>query len=500
MRKSPTRSAIELALVYVLLAYGWVHLTHLSPDLLQAIDSNFEQYDVLADIVFAVVSAFFLFLLVRHDFTARAQANEALCRSRDELELRVQQRTAALDIAACDAERRAQELSQAHIELSLRAQELTTLLDISHNMSSTLLSRPLLEVFLDQLKIMIDYSSAIVYMFDGEGITAIAYRGVLPEEKVIGLYIAQALAPGFQEVHRRREPVIVDDMLTDEPLARRLLALTNLTFLQTIEVTRSWMGVPLMITDRVIGMLRLDHGQPGYFTPRAAQIVQVIADHATIAMENARLYEEARKVATLEERQRMARELHDSVSQALYGIALGTHAAREQLDRAPEKLQGTLDYVLALSATAVAEMRALIFELRPDSLEQEGLVAALSRQAEAIQTRAGVNMCLDLCPEPVLPLEAKEILYRIAQEALQNTAKHAQAKIVNLRLFPDNAWIVLEVGDDGIGFDPTGKFPGHYGLQSMRERTVRVGGVFEIERVPSGGALVRARIPAAAAA
>jgi len=243
-------------------------------------------------------------------------------------------------------------------------------------------------------------------------------------------------------------------------------------------------------------MLRLDHPEPNHFTVHAAQLALAIANQAAVAMENARLYEEARKVATLEERQRMARELHDSVSQALYGIALGTHAAREQLERAPQKLSGTLDYILNMSATAVAEMRALVFELRPESLEQEGLVAALTRQADAVRARAGVTMHLDLCAEPDVSLDVKEALYRIAQEALQNIVKHAYAQTVSVSLCTEGAQVVLEVTDDGHGFDPGGRFPGHLGLRTMHERAIRLDGSLEISSRAEGGSKVRASIPA----
>ena len=201
----------------------------------------------------------------------------------------------------------------------------------------------------------------------------------------------------------------------------------------------------------------------------------------------------------MEEQQRLALELHDSVSQALYGIALGAHAAREQLDCAPDKLQGTLDYILALSETAVAQVRALVFELRPDSIEEEPLGVALSRLVETSLARNGTAVRLDLGEEPSLSLAAKEAFYRVAQEALRNAIKHASAKTIELRLRADDEWITLEVQDDGIGFDPTGRFPGHLGLQSMRERVSEVGGELEIESCPSQGTRLRARVPHTAA-
>jgi signal transduction histidine kinase/PAS domain-containing protein len=391
--------------------------------------------------------------------------------------------------------RQAEQARQDRADLAAQATELTALLDISRQLASTLVSRPLLDVILDQLRVMIDYTAAAVFSPFEQKITVVAYRGPLPQAEVIGAWDSLEHAPDLQEVLRCREPVIIADLYGDEPLARRFIAVSGPRMLTLLGQSRSWMGVPMMIQDRMIGLLRFDHLEPGHFTSHHAQLALTIANQAAIAMENARLYEEAGKVATLEERQRLARELHDSVSQALYGIALGTHAAREQIDRAPDKLERTLDYVLNLAETAVSAMRALIFELRPESLEQEGLVVALTRLAESSQARHSRPVRLDLCPEPPLPLAAKEAFFRIAQEALQNSSKHANAKRTHLRMARDRDMIVLEVEDDGDGFEPSASFPGHYGLLSMRERALRMGGGLDIDSSPGRGAKVRAWIP-----
>ena len=391
--------------------------------------------------------------------------------------------------------RQAEQARRDRADLAAHATELAALLDISRNLASTLLSRPLLEVILDQSRVMIDYTAAAVFSPFEQGVTVVAYRGPVPQADVVGSWDSLEHTPGLEEVLRSHEPVIIADLYDDEPLARHFMAAIGPRMLTILGQSRSWMGVPMMIQDRVIGLLRFDHLEPGHFTAHHAQLALTIANQAAIAMENARLFEEAGKVATLEERQRLARELHDSVSQALYGIALGTHAAREQIDRAPDKLKDTLGYVLNLAETAVSEMRMLIFELRPESLEQEGLIVALTRLAETSRARDGLDVRLNLCPEPPLPLAAKEAFFRIAQEALQNSSKHAHAKTTHLRIARDRDAIVLEVEDDGKGFEPSASFPGHYGIQSMRERALRLGGGVDIDSSPGRGTKVRARIP-----
>ncbi|HLH62595.1 MAG TPA: sensor histidine kinase [Ktedonobacteraceae bacterium] len=207
------------------------------------------------------------------------------------------------------------------------------------------------------------------------------------------------------------------------------------------------------------------------------------------------LYEQAQELASLQERQRLARELHDSVSQVLYSIGLGAHTARGALESEPEQAVASIDYILTLAEAGLAEMRALIFELRPESLELEGLVAALSRQVAVLRTRHKLTVNPDLEREPAIPLEVKQTLYRIAQEALHNSVKHARASTVELRLVTVAKDIILEVHDNGKGFDPTASFPGHLGLRSMHERATKLGGTLTIESQPGQGTCVRARIP-----
>jgi signal transduction histidine kinase len=257
---------------------------------------------------------------------------------------------------------------------------------------------------------------------------------------------------------------------------------------------RACLFVPLTLKDRVIGMLVLTSSEPNTFTQHHATLAQAIATQAATAIENARLYAQAQDLAALEERQKLARELHDSVSQALYGIALGLHTARIQLDRDLQKLPESIDDLLSLAEAALAEMRALIFELRPESLEREGLISALTKQVAALQARHDMLIQTDLCEEPHLSLTVKQDLYRIAQEALHNTVKHAHARKVNLGLRLTASVVILEIRDDGVGFDPLGSFPGHLGLHSMQERVSNLGGRLQIESAQGQGTHLLAQV------
>jgi signal transduction histidine kinase len=207
------------------------------------------------------------------------------------------------------------------------------------------------------------------------------------------------------------------------------------------------------------------------------------------------LYAQAQELAALQERQRLARELHDSVTQTLYGISLGAHTAEEALESEPEQARAAIAYVIGLAEAGLAEMRALIFELRPDSLKTEGLVAALRRQVAVLRTRYKLTVDADLDDEPDLPLESKQALYRITQEAFHNIVKHAAASKVALRLMRKENEVILEVSDNGRGFDPRGAFPGHFGLRSMQERATNMNGTLIIESVPGQGTRIGVQVP-----
>ena len=380
-----------------------------------------------------------------------------------------------------------------------RTRELSTLLEVSHTVASTLDLQPLMGLILDQLKAVVNYSSASISIIKNGEATVVDYRGRRPREHVLHHRFSLHQAEQIMKILQRREPIIIADMRKEPLLAQTwqrvvgTLPRANVNYLHA-----SLMVVPLMPKEHLIGILTLTAREPHYFTPHYAALALAFANQAAIAMENARLYEQAHEWAALEERQRLARELHDSISQALYGIALGAHTARTLLDRDPHEVTEPLNYVLSLAEAALAEMRALIFELRPESLEREGLVGALAQQAAAVQARQRLAVSTALCEEPALSLKIKQELYRVAQEALQNTVKHAHANTVELRLSATEASVVLEVCDDGQGFDPVGSFPGHLGLQSMRERVTGLGGTLQIQSAPGAGTCICARIPSQA--
>lgn len=262
------------------------------------------------------------------------------------------------------------------------------------------------------------------------------------------------------------------------------------------------LSVPLCLDGRFLGLLGFETEKPRIFSAREKRLAAGIGELVTAAVDRMRLKEEASRLneqaqtmAALEERNRLARELHDSVSQSLYGIALGTRTAKALLHRDPEAVSEPLDYVLSLAEAGLTEMRALIFELRPELLENEGLTVALTSQIFSLETRHNITVDAELCDEPDAPLEVKETLYRIAREALHNIVKHAQATHIGVQLCCASDGIEMFIADDGIGFDISAEFPGHLGLQSMRERAARINGTLTIESAHGQGTHITLHVP-----
>lgn len=256
------------------------------------------------------------------------------------------------------------------------------------------------------------------------------------------------------------------------------------------------LSVPLKTDTQVIGALDVMN-KPGGFNQDDVRIINLFAYQAAINIERARLQQRAEELAVLEERQRLARELHDSVTQALYSVTLYADAARRALaNQQPAAAAENLQNLRGVIREAMFDMRLLIYELHPLTLEKEGLVAALRARVAAVEERAGVPVQIAVEGERRLPLKLEEELYRIAQEGLNNIVKHARSHQVRLVLRFDESAVGLELQDDGIGFDPeAARRNGGIGLRGMVERVRQLGGTLQIESAPGQGTRLCARIP-----
>ena len=261
---------------------------------------------------------------------------------------------------------------------------------------------------------------------------------------------------------------------------------------------RSFLGVPIVAADGVIGAFYLTEklAAPD-FSDEDDDLIGLLAAHAAIAITNARLQEQARELSVVAERNRLALELHDAVSQKLFGLVLSAEAAGTLLDRDPAAARDQVERLQALAQDALDELRSLVFELRPVDLALDGLAGALRKHVGLVGRLEGLEVELTIENEPPAdPARDLEVL-RIAQEALQNAVKHSHASHVTVVLRGDGSRLLLEIEDDGVGFDPAaeGIRSRRLGLTSMEERAERIGGTLEIRSAAGAGTTVRLEAP-----
>jgi signal transduction histidine kinase len=262
-------------------------------------------------------------------------------------------------------------------------------------------------------------------------------------------------------------------------------------------VLKDFLGVPIRDGDQVLGIVFLANKRaPGGFTEADQELLTLFAAHAAIALTNARLYERGRELTIMEERYRLARELHDAVAQKLFSLRLTAQAAAALAARDPDRMLAELGQVERLAREALAELRSVIFELRPAELTEDGLVASLRKHVEVLDRVYDVRLAFAADLDAVLPEDREAVVFRIAQEALYNALRHARAGAISLRLSTAGGNAVLEITDDGSGFDiVTESGRDGLGLASMRDRARSVGGSLTIDSGQGDGTVVRLEVP-----
>jgi signal transduction histidine kinase len=256
---------------------------------------------------------------------------------------------------------------------------------------------------------------------------------------------------------------------------------------------QSHVCVPLKVKDMVIGVMSAASDRAEAFDQSDEIILQTLANQTSVAIENVRLHEQEKRIAIIEERQRLGRELHDSVTQSLYGITLYSQAAAGHLAMENyEQVDKYLDEINETSQEALAEMRLLIYQLRPPVLEKEGLLTALQARLAAVEGRAGLKTDLKTDLTTRLPFAIEEGLYHIAQEALNNALKHSHAKSVNVSLLQNGPVISLEIVDNGIGFEVANAYQeGKMGMSDMDDHASELGGRLTVTSEPGKGTRIR---------
>jgi two-component system nitrate/nitrite sensor histidine kinase NarX len=398
-----------------------------------------------------------------------------------------------------------------------RARELAALLEVSRQIASTLDLVPLLQVVITQLRAVIDYTAAAIFFAEGrDTLRAMVYSGPIPQEELpqrwsigparpqntpLEELIAEAehadRAAHAREPFYSATPVIIPDVRADTALARayrtRIAALLGGDI---PEYVGTWMGVPLISRGEVIGVLAFDHDQVNAYNVQHARIALAAAGQAAAAIANARLIAEVQSLAAQTERQRLARELHDAVTQQLFSASLIGEVLPQIWATNPERGAEYLEDLRLLTKGALAEMRTLLVELRPAALTDTLLPDLLQHLTTALSGRIRVPVDLQVAGSVRLPDDVHIALYRVAQEALQNVAKHAKAQHVWVMLQLEAGAATLTVRDDGRGFDQAVVPADHFGLAIMHERMAAVGGNVVVKSIPGQGTTLTIHWPA----
>jgi signal transduction histidine kinase len=384
--------------------------------------------------------------------------------------------------------------AQLGVALQSRTLELSSLQDLSIGLAQQGDISALVSEALGALEQTLEFSSASVWARLGleprQPVALLGYRsneGTGPEmSDLAGLRLSRANLARYEQIEADGQPIIENHprqgllswlwaMVTDDARSSALY-----------RGTRAWTAVPLKVRDTVLGVLRVDHGEPGHFDEPRVRLLTAVGSQTALAMRHAHLLARERDMAVVGERNRIARELHDAVSQTLFAANLlaGTMARAPDQDPAVQRQAQILE---KLNRSALAEMRMLLFELRPDALQGVRLIELLQQAVEALSGRGEIVVSAQLDPGAEPPAAQRVQVYRIAQEALSNIARHSGAAHAEIR------WSLLAPGrgrlcisDDGAGFDPQMQRAGHFGLDNMRSRARELGAELLISSGPDG--------------
>jgi signal transduction histidine kinase len=274
------------------------------------------------------------------------------------------------------------------------------------------------------------------------------------------------------------QPVAIEDAANDPRVAHRIVG---------PEGIRSLVHVPVIVAGEVFGVFGVNFCRPRRFDGQEQRVLTSLAQRAAVAIENAKLYEAAQDRATLEERQRLARELHDAVTQTLFSASLIAEVLPKIWARNPAQGAERLEELRQLTRGALAEMRTLLLELRPAALTRARFGDLLKQLIEALIGRSRLPIALSVEGERDLPPEVQVALYRIAQESLNNIVKHARAQQAAVHLALASAGVHLEISDDGLGFDLAATRLASLGLRIMRERAEAIGAELQLDTAPGQG-------------
>jgi len=364
------------------------------------------------------------------------------------------------------------------VRVDERTRDLSTLYEITAVASTYLELKKILDESLGILLKTLDCGSGTIFIKDDDGSFDLKSHKGVPDH-LLPIVSAFEYEDGvIRKIIDDPQPLFVRDLATSPSLKPLNLPLGKF----------SYAGVSIRVKNDVIGILSVVHIEGKQFSPEDVALLSSVADQLGVVIENGRLHQQNQEMAVLQERERLARELHDSVTQSLYSLMLFAEASREHSKSGhSEKLQQVLGDIGTTAQQALKEMRLMLYELRTSTLREEGLANALRYRLEAVEGRSGIDAHLAVSLDVDLPPELHRTLYLIAQEALNNTLKHAKATNVFVTLGTQGRQLIMSIEDNGRGFSDRNSRTGGMGLHIMQERIEAVGGNFNINSLPEIG-------------
>jgi signal transduction histidine kinase len=383
------------------------------------------------------------------------------------------------------------EMCRLHAERQQRLAEMQSLLAVTRSLVSEISLDNRLELIMSQAEHLTNAEGSAVLLLsdDGEGLE-VASPNELWSETEIGSRVA--LHGTLAELAIAGQKVQISNRAQDDDRTTFVRALLGPAELHSL------LCAPLVTQDRSVGVLLVWNKREKAFTGHDSRLMGLFADHAALALHNAHLHMRNRQLAIEQERHRLARELHDTVTQSLYSIAMASQTSLKLLGQAniDGKVRDPVEHILALSQTALAEMREQLFDLYPTALGEKGLVRALAQHCDTLRARYPLAIEFMACPEPAFSMQQREALYYIAREALCNVVRHAGAKHVDISLTTENGQVILSIEDDGAGFDPSVLARDEtMGLRNIEERTKLLGATFELRSRLGIGTRITVRLP-----
>ncbi len=372
----------------------------------------------------------------------------------------------------------------AEIEQRLFAEALR---NTAEGLTSTLEMDVVLDRVLENIHQVVPSDAANIVLIEEDEFHVARSRGGsrIATQELVGIRTSIHAVPILDQMRQSRQPVVLGSLDT----------LTEAHTYPPIAHMRSYLGAPITLQDEVIGFINIFCQRPNCFEENTAGRLKAFAAQAAIAIQNARLYRRSKELAAVQERQRLARELHDSVSQTLFSAQTMAEASLRQWTTHPTQAHALLDEVYRLLASALTEMRVLLLELRPASLTQVGLKQLFEQYLQATLANQQIHIQFDIEDIPLLSGDIQIALYRIVQEAINNVVKHAGATTITVQARQSEQALILSVRDDGRGFSTGDQRPTSLGLNIMRERADSIGAQLHIESNAGQGTQVTVMLP-----